>query len=62
MLKYSSNGILQLFFETKPPPGYTFIPAGNPQLTNALKELADKEGAKPLAVSVGLQKTRFRSY
>ncbi|KAL5363062.1 hypothetical protein BJX96DRAFT_112350 [Aspergillus floccosus] len=38
-------------FEAKAPPGYTFIPAGNPQLTTACKELCRKDGLKIFAVS-----------
>lgn len=44
---------LQISFRAEPPPGYTFIPAGNPQLTNALKEFARKENRKIHQVSVG---------
>jgi hypothetical protein len=40
-------------FEAKAPPGYTFIPAGNPHLTTACKELCRKDGLKIFAVSVG---------
>ncbi|KAE8147101.1 hypothetical protein BDV25DRAFT_40453 [Aspergillus avenaceus] len=38
-------------FEAKAPPGYTFIPAGNPQLTSACKELCRKDGSKVFAVT-----------
>ncbi|BCR87006.1 DUF2293 domain-containing protein [Aspergillus chevalieri] len=38
-------------FETKAPPGYTFISAGNPQVTNACKELCRKDGLKIYAVT-----------
>ncbi|GLA23233.1 hypothetical protein CBS76997_603 [Aspergillus niger] len=38
-------------FEAKAPPGYTFIPAGNPQLTTACKELCRKDGLKVFAVT-----------
>ncbi|PWY81776.1 hypothetical protein BO70DRAFT_315045 [Aspergillus heteromorphus CBS 117.55] len=38
-------------FEAKAPPGYTFIPAGNPQLTTACKELCRKDGWKVFAVT-----------
>ncbi|GFF49781.1 LOW QUALITY PROTEIN: hypothetical protein IFM46972_08886 [Aspergillus udagawae] len=38
-------------FEAKAPPGYTFIPAGNPQLTGACKELCRKDGLKVYAVT-----------
>ncbi|KAK2796355.1 hypothetical protein FQN51_009445 [Onygenales sp. PD_10] len=39
-------------FEAKAPPGYTFIPAGNPQFTNACKEMCRKDGLEVFAVSV----------
>jgi len=42
----------QISFRADPPPGYTFIPAGNPELTNALKEFARRGNHKILAVSV----------
>lgn len=42
----------QLSFHTEPPPGYTFIPAGNPQLTTALKEFAQRGNHKIYSVSV----------
>ncbi|KAK2790907.1 hypothetical protein FQN52_005352 [Onygenales sp. PD_12] len=38
-------------FEAKAPPGYTFIPAGNPQFTNACKEMCRKDGLEVFAVS-----------
>jgi hypothetical protein len=44
----------QLSFHTEPPPGYTFIPAGNPQLTTALKEFAQRGNHKIFSVSVSL--------
>lgn len=43
----------QISFETKAPPGYTFISAGNPKVTNACKELCRKDGLKIFAVTVG---------
>lgn len=42
----------QLSFHTEPPPGYTFIPAGNSQLTAALKEYAKRGNHKIYSVSV----------
>jgi hypothetical protein len=42
----------QLSFHTEPPQGYTFIPAGNPQLTAALKEFAKRGNHKIFSVSV----------
>lgn len=47
-----SNTLFQISFEAQAPPGYTFIPAGNPQLTNACKELCRKDGLKVFAVTV----------
>ncbi|PGH05619.1 hypothetical protein AJ80_08311 [Polytolypa hystricis UAMH7299] len=38
-------------FEAKAPPGYTFIPAGNPQFTNACKEICRKEALKVYTVT-----------
>ncbi|KAL1967511.1 hypothetical protein VTN77DRAFT_3026 [Rasamsonia byssochlamydoides] len=38
-------------FEAKAPPGYTFIPAGNPQFTSACKEMCRKDGLKVFAVT-----------
>lgn len=38
-------------FEAKAPPGYTFIPAGNPQLTNACKDICRTDGLKVFAVT-----------
>ncbi|MCJ1383073.1 hypothetical protein MMC17_006186 [Xylographa soralifera] len=37
--------------KTNPPAGYTFIPAGDPQITNRCKEIARKDGATVYAVS-----------
>jgi hypothetical protein len=45
---------VQLSFTAKPPPGYTFIPAGHPELTAALKEFARKGNHQIHAVSVSL--------
>lgn len=42
----------QISFEAKAPPGYTFIPAGNPQLTNACKDICRADGLKVFAVTV----------
>ncbi|OOG01207.1 hypothetical protein ASPCADRAFT_203081 [Aspergillus carbonarius ITEM 5010] len=38
-------------FEAKAPAGYTFITAGNPQLTTACKEMCRKDGLKVFAVT-----------
>ncbi|RJE25637.1 hypothetical protein PHISCL_02030 [Aspergillus sclerotialis] len=38
-------------FETEAPPGYTFIPAGNPRLTAACKEACRKDGLGVFAVT-----------
>ncbi|KAL8793473.1 MAG: hypothetical protein Q9195_003956 [Heterodermia aff. obscurata] len=37
--------LTQLWFNTTAPRGYTFIPAGDPQLTNRCKEFARKDGS-----------------
>ncbi len=42
----------QITFRADPPPGYTFIPAGNPELTAALKEFARRGDNKIYAVTV----------
>jgi hypothetical protein len=42
----------QLSIHTEPPPGYTFIPVGNPQLTTALKDFAKRGNHKIFSVSV----------
>jgi hypothetical protein len=44
--------LTQLSFTARPPPGYTFIPAGHPELTAAMKEFARKGNHKIYAVSV----------
>ena len=44
----------QLSFQATPPAGYTFIPAGDPQLTNRCKLLAREEGLKIFMVSVSI--------
>ncbi|RMJ28211.1 hypothetical protein PHISP_00914 [Aspergillus sp. HF37] len=38
-------------FEAKAPPGYTFIPAGNPKLTTACKESCRRDGLRVFAVT-----------
>lgn len=38
-------------FEARAPPGYTFIPAGNPLFTNACKEMCRKNNLKVFAVT-----------
>ncbi|OJD20769.1 hypothetical protein ACJ73_07895 [Blastomyces percursus] len=38
-------------FEAEAPPGYTFIPAGNPEFTNACKEMCRQDGLQVFAVS-----------
>lgn len=43
----------QLYPEQKAPRGYTFIPAGDPQLTNRCKKLAREDGFTVFIVSVG---------
>ena len=42
----------QITFRADPPPGYTFIPAGNPELTAALKEFSRRDDQKIFAVTV----------
>lgn len=42
----------QITFRADPPAGYTFIPAGNPELTAALKEFARRGDNKIYAVTV----------
>lgn len=42
-------------FSTEAPTGYTFIPAGDPQLTNRCKKIAKDEQITVFSVSVGLQ-------
>ena len=41
-------------FTEQPPPGYTFIAAGNPELTNALKEFASRGDHKIFVVTVSV--------
>jgi len=48
----STHGPRQISFTAQPPPGYTFIPAGNPQLTAALKEAAKRGNQQVYAVTV----------
>ena len=50
---YQSNNLSQLTFTTTPPDGYLFVPAGNPELTNAMKDFARRGNHKVYAVSVG---------
>lgn len=54
--KYRRTGThnSQLSFRAEPPPGYTFIPAGNTQLTAAMKTFAKRDGKQIMAVSVGM--------
>ena len=47
----------QITIKADPPPGYTFIPAGNPELTQALKEFSRQGDHKIYAVTVS-----FRTY
>lgn len=42
----------KITFRADPPPGYTFVPAGNPELTTALKEFARRGDHKIFAVTV----------
>jgi hypothetical protein len=43
---------LQVTNNTNPPPGFTFIPFGDPVMTNACKELSREKGAMIFIVSV----------
>lgn len=55
--------VQQLSFKAEPPTGYTFIPAGNPELTNALKEFARKGNHRIYAVSVSAPfSTKYHTY
>jgi hypothetical protein len=47
-----AHPLVKLSFTANPPPGYTFIPMGNPQLTNALKDAARRGDYKVMSVSV----------
>lgn len=47
----------QISFQARPPNGYTFIPAGNPELTTALKEASREANQQIYAVSVSLPAT-----
>lgn len=51
-LRTSGTYVEQLSFHAEPPPGYTFIPAGNTQLTIAMKAFAKRGGHQIMAVSV----------
>jgi hypothetical protein len=42
----------QVTNDTRPPPGFTFIPFGDPIMTNACKELSRERGAMIFIVSV----------
>lgn len=44
----------QITFKAEPPRGYTFIPAGHPELTAALKEFSRQGDHKIYAVTVSL--------
>lgn len=44
--------LAKLSLREKPPPGYTFIPAGDPQLTNRCKKIAKDEQLTVFIVSV----------
>ena len=45
---------IQISFKTQPPPGYTFIAAGDPDLTKELKDIARRDGKKMYTVTVSL--------
>lgn len=44
----------QISFKATPPAGYTFIPAGNPDLTTALKDASRQANRQIIAVTVSL--------
>jgi hypothetical protein len=48
----STPDIRKVAFTEQPPPGYTFIAAGNPELTNALKEFTSRGDHKIFVVTV----------
>lgn len=51
----NARSLLQLHTKAKAPEGYTFIPAGDPQLTNRCKQIAKDEGLTVYIVSVSSQ-------
>ena len=51
-LVISKPDTTKVAFTERPPPGYTFIAAGNPELTNALKEFASRGDHKIFVVTV----------
>lgn len=46
------NLVAQVTTDTNPPPGFEFVPIGNPELTNACKELSREQEAMIFIVSV----------
>jgi hypothetical protein len=51
-LKLSEPDIRKVAFTESPPPGYTFIAAGNPELTTAMKDFASRGDHKIFVVTV----------
>ena len=47
-----AHTLVKLSFRVEPPPGYTFIPLGNTQLTAALKDFARRGGHTIMPVTV----------
>ncbi|KEF57184.1 uncharacterized protein A1O9_07374 [Exophiala aquamarina CBS 119918] len=47
----TTHPVSQITFKAEPPQGYTFIPAGNPELTAALKEFSRQGDHKIFAVT-----------
>lgn len=50
----TAHQVSQITFMAEPPQGYTFIPAGNPELTAALKEFSRQGDHTIFAVTVSL--------
>jgi hypothetical protein len=44
--------VIKIVTNKEPPPGFTFVPFGNPKLTTACKELSRELGAMMFIVSV----------
>ncbi|KAJ9602067.1 hypothetical protein H2200_013427 [Cladophialophora chaetospira] len=51
-LKISRPDSQKVAFTEQPPPGYTFIAAGNPELTTALKEFSNRGNHKIFVVTI----------
>jgi len=57
----TTHPISQITFKAEPPQGYTFIPAGHPELTAALKEFSRQGDHKIFAVTVSLMTPPYLS-